>query len=114
MQNVIITELETNLSFESKIDKTPEVTQNYSTVYVDEKEIKYSDVRQLNGFIKVELIEPRNSVCKFLEKWNASKKRINTMLETGDCLYLLKNCYIREFDADKNEFILFYNTYKKS
>lgn len=39
MQDVIIMELETNLSFKAKIDNPPEVKQNFATVYVDENRL---------------------------------------------------------------------------
>ena len=46
MQDVIITELDSNLSFKAKIDNPPEVKQNYATVYIDEREVKRPNVTQ--------------------------------------------------------------------
>ena len=40
MQDVIIMELDTNLSFKASIDNPPEVKHSFTTVYVDEKEVK--------------------------------------------------------------------------
>ena len=49
MQDVIIMELETNLSFNASKDNPPEVKHSFTTVNVDEKLVKRPTVCQVNG-----------------------------------------------------------------
>ncbi len=114
MQKVTITELETNMDFQAEIDTLPDTTENYSSVYVNDQEIKRIGVRQMSGTIKIKPNNPNDEITSFLGKWNVSKRRINLMLETGDCVYLLKQCYVRKFDTSKKVFYIFYNSYKKA
>lgn len=114
MQKVTITELETNRDFLAEIDTLPDTTENYSSVYVNEQEVKRIGVRQMSGTIKIKPNNPSDRVTNFLNRWTVSKKRIDLMLETGDCVYLLKHCSVREFDASNKIFHIFYNSYKQS
>lgn len=114
MKDVIITELDSNLSFNAEIDNPPEVKQNFSTVYVEEKEVRRPTVSQVNGIIKVKLSNPDNLVCDFIKKWHKIKKRIDLMVETDNHLYLMKGCSIKEFESPKKAFTVFYNTFKEA
>lgn len=114
MQDTIITELETNLSFEAKIDSTPEVKQNFSTVYVDEKEVRRPTVAEVNGLLEIKLSNPDSHVSDFIKKWNASRKRIDLMVETESRMYLMKGCSVKKFDTPKKAFTVFYNTFKEA
>ena len=114
MQKVIVTELETNLNFQAEIDILPGATQNYSSVYIDEQEVKGAGVRQMSGTIEIKPNNPSDKVTNFLGRWNVSKKRIDLMLETGDSVYLLKHCSIRKFDTSEKVFHIFYNSYKQA
>ena len=106
MQKVTVTELETNMDFQAEIDMLPDATQNYSSVYIDDQEVKRSGVRQMSGTIKIKPNNPSDEVTSFLGKWNVSKKRIDLMLETGDSVYLLKHCSVRKFDTSKKVFYI--------
>lgn len=114
MQDVIIMELETNLSFKAKIDNPPEVKQNFTTVYVDEKQVKRPTVAQVNGLIEIKLANPDDKISNFVKKWHASRKRINLMVETDDHMYLVKGCSVKKFDTPKKAFTVFYNTFKEA
>ena len=113
--NVTFTELETNLSFDAKIDTLPGVTKNYSTVFVNEQEVKRSGISQLTGTIKVTFTsEPDKATKNFLENWHTAKKRIEIMLETGTEVYLLKYCSLRKLDFSNKICYIFYNSYRKA
>ncbi len=114
MQDVIVTELETNLSFKANIDNPPEVKQNFSTVYVDEREVRRPTVSEVNGVIEIKLSNPDSHVSDFIKKWNASRKRINLMIETEKHMYLVKGCSVKKFDTPKKAFTVFYNTFKEA
>lgn len=114
MQDVIITELETNLSFKASIDNPPEVKQSYTTVYVDEKELKRPTISQANGLIKVKVSVINNNISNFINRWYTTKKRINLMLETNEHMYLMKGCSIKQFKAIDENFVIFYNTFKEA
>lgn len=114
MQDVIITELETNLSFKASIDNPPEVKQSFSTFYVDEKEVKRPTVAQVNGLIEVLIYNPQSVISNFLQKWKKTRKRINLMIETNDHMYLMKGCSIKNFETPEKAFTIFYNTFKEA
>lgn len=114
MQKVTVTELDTSLDFQAEIDALPDVTENYSSVYIDDQEVKRFGARQIGGTIKIKPVSPSDEVTSFLGRWNVSKKRINLMIETGDFVYLLKYCYVRKFDASKKMFYIFYNSYRQA
>lgn len=114
MQDVIIMELESNLSFKAKIDNPPEIKQNYATVYVDEKEVRRPTVAQVNGLIDVKLSNPGEKILNFINSWHSSRKRINLMLETDTHMYLVKGCSVKKFDINKKVFTIFYNTFKEA
>ena len=114
MQDVTITELDSNLSFKAKIDNPPENKQNFTTVYIDEKEFKRPNVTQSHGLIEVKVSSPDSSVSNFLTNWNTSRKRIDLMIETDDIMYFLKGCSVKKFDTPKKTFSVFYNTFKQA
>lgn len=114
MQKVTITELDTNMDFQAEIDALPDTTQSYSSVYIDNLEIKRSSISQANGIIKIKPNNPDDEVTSFLGKWNVSKNRVNLIIETGDSVYLLKQCSVRKFDTSKKVFYVFYNSYKQA
>ncbi len=114
MQNVIITELVNNLSFRAEIDSPPEIKQSFTTVYVEEKQVKRPTVALANGEISVKLNEPNDKISNFLKKWHASKKRINLMIETNEHMYLLKDCSVKKFENAEKEFLIYYNTFKEA
>lgn len=113
--NVTFTELETNLSFDAEINTLPGVTKNYSTVFVNEQEVKRSGTSQLTGTIEATFTsEPNNTTKNFLENWYTSKKRIEIMLETGTEVYLLKYCFLKKLDFSNKICDIFYNSYRKA
>ncbi len=114
MQDVIIMELDTNLSFKAKIDNPPEVKQNFTTVYVDEKQVKRPTVAQVNGLIEIKVSSPDDKISNFITKWHASRKRINLMVETDEHMYFMKGCSVKKFDTPKKVFTVFYNTFKEA
>ena len=114
MQDVIITELDSNLSFKAKIDNPPEVKQNYATVYIDEREVKRPNVTQSNGLIEVKVSAPDDNISNFLIYWRNSKKRIDLMVETDDSMYFIKGCSLKEFESPKKAFSIFYNSFKQA
>lgn len=114
MQDAIVMELDTNLSFKAKIDTTPAAKQSFATVYVDEKEVKRPTVTQSNGLIDFKLVEANDNINKFVEKWNRTRKRINLMVESGDRMYFLKGCSVKKFKNAEETFTIFYNTYKEA
>lgn len=114
MQNVVITELESNLSFKAEIDNAPEVKQSYTTVYVEDKEVRRPTVAQVNGVIDVKLTNPDAKVSNFITKWYASRIRINLMIETDEHMYLVKGCSVKKFETPEKVFTLFYNTFKEA
>lgn len=114
MQEVTITELDSNLSFKAKIDNPPEIKQNFTTVYVDEKEVKRPTVAQSNGLMNVQLSVSDDKILIFIKKWYSTKKRIDLMLENDAHMYLIKGCSVKKLDTSKNIFIIFYNTFKEA
>lgn len=114
MQKVIITELESNLSFKAGINNPPEVRQNFSTFYVEEKEVRYPTVAQTNGTILISLENPDVKISNFITKWNSSRRRINLMIETDEHMYLVKGCSIKRFEDIEKPFTVFYNTFKEA
>ncbi len=114
MQDVTITELDSNLSFRAKIDNPPANTQNFSTVYIDEKEVRRPNVTQSNGLIEIKVADADNVISDFLIKWNSSRKRIDLMIETDDVMYFLKGCSVKRFESPKKAFLVFYNTFKQA
>ncbi len=114
MQEATITELDSNLSFEVKIDNPPEIKQNFATVYIDDKEVKRPNVIQSIGLIEVKAVSPSSEVNDFLLKWKDSKKRIDLMLETGETMYFMKGCSIKKFESPKKAFSVFYNSFKQA
>lgn len=114
MQDVIIMELDTNLSFKASIDNPAEVKHSFTTVYVDEKEVKRPTVSQVNGLLEVKLANPNETISNFVQKWNKTRKRINLMVETDEHMYLIKGCSIKRFETPKKAFTIFYNTFKEA
>ena len=114
MKEVIVTELDTNLSFKASIDNTPEVKQSFSSVYVDEKEVRRPTVAQVNGVLTVNITELNDTISNFVTKWYKMRKRINLMLETDEHIYLIKGCSIKHFEAPDKTFTIFYNTFKEA
>lgn len=114
MQDAIVMELDTNLSFKAKIDATPSARQSFATVYVDEKEVKRPTVTQSNGLIDFKLVEANDNINKFVEKWNRTRKRINLMVESDNRMYFLKGCSVKKFKNAEETFTIFYNTYKEA
>lgn len=114
MQDAIVMELDTNLSFKAKIDTTPSARQSFATVYVDEKEVKRPTVTQSNGLIDFKLVEANDNINKFVEKWNKTRKRINLMVESDNRMYFLKGCSVKKFKNAEEKFTVFYNTYKEA
>ena len=115
MKDAIITELDSNLSFNVEIDNPPEVKQNFSTLYVDDKEVKSSTFAESNGEIVIKLKDAIDQISNYITNWNSSKKRIDLMIETNQHMYLVKGCYIKRFEGlEKAAFTVFYNTFKES
>lgn len=114
MQDVTITELDSNLSFKAKIDNPPETKQNFTTVYIDEKEVKRPTVTQSSGLIEVKADNPDDEVADFLNSWKSSKKRIDLMIETDESMYFIKGCSLKKFEAPKKVFSVFYNSFKQA
>lgn len=114
MQDVTITELDSNLSFDAKIDNPPEITHNFSRVYIDEKEVKRLNVSQSTGLIDVKLSNPNDVTADFVKKWYDKRKRIDLMIETDNHIYLMKGCSVKKFDTPKKVFTFFYNTFKEA
>ncbi len=114
MQDVTITELDSNLSFAAKIDNPPETKQNYTTVYIDEKEVKRPTITQSTGLIEVKVTSPNTDTVNFLTYWKNSKKRIDLMVETDENMYFLKGCSLKNFESPKKSFTVFYNTFKQA
>lgn len=114
MQNAIFTELENNLSFRADIDNPPEVRQSFTTVYVDEREVKRPTVDLVNGEINVKLSNVDDKISNFIKKWFSSRKRINLMIETSEHMYLLKGCSIKKFETPDKVFTIFYNAFKEA
>ena len=112
--NVIITELEYNLSFRAEIDNPPEIRQSFTTVFVDEQQIKRPTIDLVNGEISVTIRNIDDRVSNFVKKWFAVRKRINLMIETSEHMYLLKGCSIKRFESPEKAFIIFYNTFKEA
>lgn len=114
MQNVTITELDTNLSFEAKIDNTPEIKHNYTIVYVDEKEVKRPNVSQINGLLEIKLVKPDEKVSNFVKAWYESRKRINLMIQNSEHMYFMKGCSVKKFHISQNTLVVFYNSFKEA
>ncbi len=114
MQDVIITELENNLTFKAEIDNPPEVKQNFSTLYVDDKEVKSSTFAESNGEIVIKLKDTNAKISNYITNWHSSKKRINLMIETNQHMYLVKGCFIKKFEDAEKAFTVFYNTFKEA
>ena len=76
MQDAIVMELDSNLSFKAQIDTTPATKQSFATVYVDEKEVKRPTITQSNGLIDFKLVDADSKITAFIEKWNKTRKRI--------------------------------------
>lgn len=114
MRDVIITELDSNLSFNAEIDNPPEVKQNFSTLYVDDKEVKSFTFAESNGEIVIKLKDSNAKISEYITNWHSSKKRINLMIETNQHMYLVKGCYIKRFEDPEKAFSIFYNTFKES
>ncbi|MFQ8626867.1 MAG: hypothetical protein ACLSA2_10685 [Candidatus Gastranaerophilaceae bacterium] len=112
MQDAIVMELDNELSFKAKLIQL--LLQSFATVYVDEKEVKRPTVTQSNGLIDFKLVDANDSINKFVEKWNRTRKRINLMVESGDRMYFLKGCSVKKFIDAKKPFTVFYNTYKEA
>lgn len=114
MQDVTITELDSNLSFKAKIDNPPETKQNFTTVYIDEKEVKRPTVTQSSGLIEIKADNPDDEVSNFLNFWKNSKKRIDLMVETDENMYFIKGCSLKKFEDPKKVFSVFYNSFKQA
>lgn len=114
MQEVTITELNSNLSFKAKIDNPPETKQNFTTVYIDEREVKRPAATQSNGLIEVKVSSPDDDTSNFLVYWKNSKKRIDLMVETDDSMYFIKGCSLKNFESPKKTFSVFYNSFKQA
>ncbi len=114
MQEVLITELDSNLSFKAEIDNPPETKQNFVTVYVDEKEVRRPTVTQSNGLIEIKTLSPDDETSNFLITWKNSKKRIDLMVETDENMYFLKGCSVKTFESPQKTFSVFYNSFKQA
>ena len=114
MQDAIVMELDSNLSFKAQIDTTPATKQSFATVYVDEKEVKRPTITQSNGLIDFKLVVADSKITAFIEKWNKTRKRINLMVESNDRMYFLKGCSVKKFESSQKAFTVFYNTYKEA
>lgn len=114
MQDVTITELESNMSFEAKIDNPPEIKQNYTTVYIDEKMVKRPNISQTNGLIEIKLVKPDKTISDFVTNWFKTRKRINLMAQNDEHMYFMKGCSIKRFTSPEKAFIVFYNNFKEA
>lgn len=76
MQDVIIMELDTNLSFKASIDNPPEVKHSFTTVYVDEKEVKRPTVSQVNGLLEVKLANPNETFLTLFKNGIKQEKEL--------------------------------------
>lgn len=116
MLDAILTELNSNLSFSVKVDKYPSLKKNYTTVYIDDKEVRLPNATELSGLLEVQydLSSYSANVVKFLAGWNKSKKRIDLMIQTDKNMYFLKGCYIKKHNAEIKSFTIFYNTFKEA
>lgn len=114
MFNASVMELETNLNFNVQIDKLPSEKQNYTIVYIDDKEVKRPTVTETYGTInfKIEQVTPK--VDSFLVRWFKTKKRIDLMLETENCMFFLKGCSLKMFKASEETFTVFYNSFREA
>lgn len=114
MQEVTITELESNMSFEAKIDNPPEVKHNFTTVYIDEKMVKRPDIAQTNGLIEITLVDPDDNISRFVTNWAKTRKRIDLMAQNNEHMYFMKGCSIKRFNSPQKAFIVFYNNFKEA
>lgn len=114
MYNVSVMELETNLTFNAQLDQLPQEKQNFSVVYIDNKEVKRPAATEKYGTLNFSAPEFTPKFENFFNKWFKTKKRIDLMLETQDCMFFLKGCSIKSYDSDNKSFILFYNSFQES
>lgn len=114
MLDVTITELDSNLSFKAKMGNPPSDIKTYSTVYIDEQEIKRPVVDRASNLVDIKIPSPDNEVSDFVMKWKNSGKRIDLMIETNERMYFLKGCSLKNFESPKKQFSVFYNSYREA
>lgn len=114
MINAFITELDTNMSFNAKIDRTPSETQNYAIVYVDDNEVRRPTSTSMSGLINMRIVNNSSDIDAFLNKWFKTRKRIELMIEANEHMYFVKGCSIKSFTDVNKEFTIFYNTFKEA
>ncbi len=111
MLNAVITELRTGLSFEVQIDKAPSVKQNFTTVFIDGKEVKRHDAAEVNGLITFILLKKENKVESFIKNWAESRRKIRLMLDIGATMFLMNGCYVKKMAIEKNSITIYYNSF---
>lgn len=114
MQNAVITELRTGLSFDVQIDKAPSVKQNFTIVFIDGKEVKRPDAEEINGLIRIKPLKHDNKVENFIKNWADSRRKIRLMLDTGAIMFLLSGCYVKKMDTENNSITIYYNSFTEA
>lgn len=114
MQNAVITELRTGLSFDVQIDKAPSVKQNFTIVFIDGKEVKRPDAAEINGLIRIIPLKHDNKVENFIKNWADSRQKIRLMLDTGAIMFLLNGCYVKKMDTENNSITIYYNSFSEA
>lgn len=114
MQNAVITELDTGLSFDVEIDNTPSIKQDYIIVFIDGKKVKRPSTKQIGGVIEITLKKKNSETRKFVKNWNLSRKKIRIMLDCGNSMFLLNGCYIKKMVTDSEPITIYYNSYSEA